>query len=357
MAKGRRTYNRDARGRFASSGGIRRGEKKASGGTAPARAKLRAARARLSEAPSPQRKGAVTRARKALKAAKAPVRMTVSRSMPLARIAKGGRRRGGRGVVAPGPASNIRPAGLRAPAGKAARNSIRPVSLGSTGRGLRGDRKRSKEAIEAYTRRLMRVQRNYSLAKQAEGAARGAAKKKAARSMQIAAAALAEYSKPRTATKPYRPATLRGRLRQIDRQMDREMKGMADAARRLGDAVTRNKGTLNSVQRALERMNAKSIADRLSPRRIDREIAGIELGIIGGRSGAKAIQRRMERAAAAAARGSKPAARARVIYGSQLAFMGAGKPATGSNNLRPGPRNSSPPPKRKRQRKPRKPRG
>ena len=357
MAKGRRSYNRDARGRFASGGGIRRGEKKASGGTAPARAKLRAAKTKLSEAPSPQRRGAVTRARKALRAAKVPVRMAVGRSKPLARIAKGGRRRGGRGVVAPGPANNIRPAGLKAPAGKAARNNIRRVGLGSVGRGFRGDRKRSRQEKQAYAGRLLRVQQNYGKARQAEKTAKGAAKKKAARSMQVAAAALAQYSRPRTAIKPYRPPTLGGRLRQIDRQMDREMKGMADAARQLGDAVSRSKSTLNAVQREIQRMNAKAIAGRLSPRRIEREIAGIELGIIGGRSGAKAIQRRMERAAAAAARGSKPAARARVIYGNQLAFMGAGKPVKGSNNLRPGPRNSSPPPKKKRQRKPRKPKG
>lgn len=60
------------------------------------------------------------------------------------------------------------------------------------------------------------------------------------------------------------------------------------------------------------------------------------------------IRRRAARATAAAAKGSKPAARARVIYGQQLAFTGAGKPSKARNNLKPGPRNTKGAPKRKR---------
>jgi hypothetical protein len=68
----------------------------------------------------------------------------------------------------------------------------------------------------------------------------------------------------------------------------------------------------------------------------------------------KAIRRRAERASQAAARGSKPAKRAQHIYANQMAFTGPGKSKAGKNNLRPGPRNTSGPPKRTR--KPRKPR-
>jgi len=64
------------------------------------------------------------------------------------------------------------------------------------------------------------------------------------------------------------------------------------------------------------------------------------------------IARRAQRAAAAAARGSKPAARAQAIYDRQLAPVlpkGKGK---GRNNIKPGPSNTKGPPKKKR--KPRK---
>lgn len=358
MAKGRRTYNRDARGRFASGsspGGSpatkakpRRGAKKPGGGTAPARAKLQGAAARLAAAPSPQRKGAVTRAKKALKAAKAPIRMKVARPTPLARIAKGGRRRGAPAV---GPANGIRASRLKA-SPRAAGNSIRPVQLSSVSKGFRGDRKRSKGEIKAYIRRLMRVQRSYSLAAQTAKTAKGAAKKKAARSMQVAAAAFAQYNRPRSKVVPFRPATMKGRIQRMERQMDREIKGITDAGNVLRNAMNRANRELKSAEWQLQRMNAKALAKRLSSRRIDRDIAAIELGIIGGRSGAKAIQRRMERAAAAAARGSKPAAKARVVYANQLAYMGAGKPAKAKSNLRPGPRNTQGPPKRRRRRKP-----
>jgi len=301
--------------------------------------------ARQAEAPSPQRKGAVTRAKKALKAAKQPIRMTIT-GRP-ARITKGGKRR----TSASGPANGIRPSRLK---GRGARNNIRPVNLGSTGRGLRGDRARSFGAIKAFTRRLMRLSRNYRKAKQLQEApsSNGKTMARAIRSQRVARAALAWYQQPRSAVVPYRPVTLRGKLKQIDRQMDRTMKDAADAVRGLSDAVKKARPTLDRISWQIQRMNADAVAKRLSPRRIDRELAGIELGIVGGRSGAKAIQRRMERAAAAAARGSKPAARARVIYANQLAAMGPGKPPQGKNTIKPGPSNTKGTPKKRRKRKP-----
>jgi hypothetical protein len=66
--------------------------------------------------------------------------------------------------------------------------------------------------------------------------------------------------------------------------------------------------------------------------------------------GAKAIKRRLARAAEGIKRGSKPAQRAQTIYMNQLAKWPGGK-ATGKNNARPGPRNTTTPPKPKRTRK------
>jgi hypothetical protein len=66
-------------------------------------------------------------------------------------------------------------------------------------------------------------------------------------------------------------------------------------------------------------------------------MAGVEMRIMGGRAGTRQIQRRAQRAAAAAARGSKAAARAREIYANQLAYMGAGKPASKVKSLSPSP--------------------
>jgi hypothetical protein len=202
----------------------------------------------------------------------------------------------------------------------------------------------------------MRVQRNYSVA-QAQKIAKGQAGRRATRSEQVARTAFAEYRRPRTRIKPYRPTTVKGRIKQIERQMDREMKGAVDATRQLSETIKKAQPGLDRARRRFERMNAQSIANRLSPNKIDRMIAGIELGTIGGRSGAGAIQRRMERAAAVAARGSRAGAKARVIYGNQLAFMGAGKPAKGSNNLKPGPNNKQGPPKKRRGGGKRKPKG
>jgi hypothetical protein len=350
----RRTYNRDAKGRFASGSApgapakTRRGAKKPTGGTAPARAKLRGAMARQAEAPSPQRKGAVTRAKKALKAAKAPVRLRLSGRPE--RIASNGRRRSIR--TASGAANSIRPSRLKP---RGARNNVRPAALGSTGRKLRGDRARSLGAIKAYTRRLMRVARNHGKAKQQQQApsSNGKAMARAIRSQRIAKAALAWYQRPRTAVVPYRPVTLRGRLKQIERQMDRSARDAVDAAKNLSDAVKKSRPKLDRISWQIQRMNADAIAKRFSSSRIDRELASIELGTIGGRSGAKAIRRRMGRAAAAAARGSRAAARARVIYGNQLAAMGPGKTSPGKNGIRPGPGNTKGTPRKRRKRKPR----
>jgi len=139
----------------------------------------------------------------------------------------------------------------------------------------------------------------------------------------------------------------------MDRQAERAVRDLDTEMKRLSDAVKSKRPRIDAMKRQLERQNARAMQQRIGKDKIDRMLAGVEIGISGTRPGAKAIQRRMQRAADAAARGSKPAARAREIYGNQLAYMGKGKPKAGKNNLRPGPRNTQGPPKRRRNRKPR----
>lgn len=153
------------------------------------------------------------------------------------------------------------------------------------------------------------------------------------------------------AVRAFNPTTPKLRIGQLERQSKRSIQELDKAMKAMSDALKAKKPKIDKIGRKLERMNAQAIERRLSSNKTDRFLAGIELGIVGGRSGAKAIQRRMQRAADAAARGSQPAARARVIYANQLAFMGAGKPKAAKNNLRPGPRNTQGKPKRKRKRR------
>ena len=135
-----------------------------------------------------------------------------------------------------------------------------------------------------------------------------------------------------------------------ERKIDRSMKQLVDTARSMRDVARAAKPKIDKISRRLERMNAQAIAGRLK-KGINGELAGMELRIMGGKSGRKAIQRRMGRAAEAAARGSKPAAKAQQIYANQLAFMGSGKAKAGRNNFRPGPRKTTGTPKRKPKRK------
>jgi hypothetical protein len=155
------------------------------------------------------------------------------------------------------------------------------------------------------------------------------------------------------AVRSFNPKTPKLKLGQLDRQVDRSIAKLDAEIKSMSNTLKKRRPAIDKAGRQLERMNAQALANRLSKNKTDRMVAGVELGIMGGRAGAKALQRRMQRAADAAARGSKPAARARSIYANQLAYMGPGKAKAGRNNLRPGPRNTQGPPKRSRSRKPR----
>lgn len=147
------------------------------------------------------------------------------------------------------------------------------------------------------------------------------------------------------AVRGFEPKSPMLRIGQLERQVERRIQDMDRSMKRASKEI---KPRADKLRNRLQRQNARAIAQRLSKDWVDRELSRIEMGITGSRPGAKAIQRRMQRAADAAARGSNPARRARSIYANQLAFMGSGKPKAAKNNLRPGPRNTQGPPKRRR---------
>lgn len=149
------------------------------------------------------------------------------------------------------------------------------------------------------------------------------------------------------AVRAFNPKTPRLRIGQLERQADRRISDIDKSMKDMKQSVSR----IKQISSRFDRMNAKAMQDRLSKSSADRFMAGIEIGILGTRKGQRVIRRRMERAAAAAARGSKPAARAQQIYANQMAFMGSGKAKAAKSNIRPGPRNTQGPPKRKRRRK------
>lgn len=162
------------------------------------------------------------------------------------------------------------------------------------------------------------------------------------------------------AVRAYRPVTAQGRAQQGQRKLRRATDQVVKATRNLLDDFKKSRPSrdalmreVNDWQKRLERRTARDIANRSDPG-VRGRIAGMRLSVTPGRmqrAGADVIRRRAARASAAAARGSKPAARAASIYGQQLAFTGSGKPAKAKSGIRPGPRNTRGTPKPKRKRK------
>jgi hypothetical protein len=163
------------------------------------------------------------------------------------------------------------------------------------------------------------------------------------------------------AIRTYNPATARGKHQLKQRQIRRATNDVLGAARNLLGNLRASRSERDALlnettmlQRKLARRTARDIADRSKPG-IKGRLA--QLGLQGSsgqmiRNGKAVIRRRAIRAARAAARGSKPAARASQIYDNQLANTGTGKPSTAKSGIRPGPRNTTGKPKKKR--KPRK---
>ena len=153
----------------------------------------------------------------------------------------------------------------------------------------------------------------------------------------------------RNAIRSYQPRTPQG-------LMDKGMRGIARGAGKVREQMQRVreiKPKVDALKTRLARLAARDIASSMR-KGIVGEMSRLSLRAQGSRltrAGVDVIRRRAARATAAAERGSKPAAKARVIYGQQLAFTGTGKPSKGRNNLRPGPRNTKGAPKKRRRRK------
>ncbi len=143
---------------------------------------------------------------------------------------------------------------------------------------------------------------------------------------------------------------MKGLDAQINRQATAGAERIKAAGQTLRDGLDKAMPKLNKLKMKLQRDNARAIADR-GKKGIDGELARIELGTIGGGMGAKAIKRRLARAAEGVKRGSKPAQKAQSIYMNQLAGGWPGGASKAKNNAKPGPRNASPPPKKRSRRK------
>jgi hypothetical protein len=153
------------------------------------------------------------------------------------------------------------------------------------------------------------------------------------------------------AVRSFNPKSPRLRSGQLGRQISREMK---DAPPSMKERLNTARGRVDAITARMDRRGARDITDRNSPDIGKRTVSEAGRNAVSNRPGVKVIQRRAQRAADAAARGSKPAQRARDIYNNQLAYTGKGRPKAAKSNLRPGPRNTQgPPPKPRKPRKPR----
>lgn len=151
------------------------------------------------------------------------------------------------------------------------------------------------------------------------------------------------------AVRSYKPQTPEGQAAQAVRRIQ-SVAGKPDTS--LKGRVRKVLDEHDKFTHKINLQHARQIANRSEPG-LKGRLAGIygrtSVGFM-NRGARDIIQGRAERAAAAAARGSKPAARAQQIYANQLAFTGSGKAAKGSNNIQPGRGNTRPPKPRRRRR-------
>ena len=359
MAKGggkRRTYTRDASGRFASSpGGGGRGKATTSrsprraarrpqvtGGTLAARSSLRRSRAKLQATPTAAQQGAVTRGTKRLRDA----RRTATRRMagPAGVLRKPKRRMTLRGAVA----FDRQMTRFQARAltdrfkggvdGEMARITLRTMGSGSGRVQIERRARRAADLAARGSKVAARAGAVYDNQLAAMGPGKAPRAKNNIRPTRVGA--------PGNRIRPYDPATISGRQDQLIRKMGKAAEEMRDSARKVKPLVNQAKG----LQRQVERSAARDIARRSAPGARGR-VARIMVANQGGQlnmAGLDVIRRRGERAAAVAGRGRAVGRKAQAIYDQQLAYAGRGGVKRGAkNNLRPGPRNTSGGPKRK----------
>lgn len=346
---------RDASGRFASKNA-------GSLGSLRSRTSLKKSRAKLAGGNnSPQQRGAVTRASRALARAQVANRRSLTGGRPSSILAKSPAKRrqagtsGSAATATPMATSAIRQTG-RLSRTTSARSSIRSFSgiVTHIGKRRRQASKAKEKQQKAFDNRVSRASAAGRQAREVitnlSSKKRLSAKDKAAlaraqKTASTSSRALKAYSQPRSKVVKYKSRGIEASISKIDRtvkSVDKFLKSIRDKT--------------DQSKRRIARMNARTIAGRLEPG-IGGQIARAELAITGTKAGLEVIRRRSERAARAAARGSKPAARAREIYATQMAATGPGKPSKGQNTVKPGPRSvkgQEPPKRKKRSRKPKK---
>lgn len=252
--------------------------------------------------------------------------------------------RDARGRFASGGSSGRLPGGTLAARASLRRSQAKLINTSTPaqrGAVTRANRK-LQEAKKASTVRM--AKRGGTVARP-KGYVRPAAKRGPANNVRATGGTLGRP--PINNVRPYRPTTVRARLKQLDRQIKSDVKKLGGNLQSMSERIKGTRAKLDQLQLKRERWNARSIVNRRK-RNVDGQVARTMLRISGTADGRKAITRRMNRALGAASRGSKPAQRAVRVYLDQLAGMGPGKPSRGRNNLRPGPRNTKGAPKRKR---------
>lgn len=346
---------RDASGRFASKNA-------GSLGSLRSRTSLKKSRAKLASGnTSPQQRGAVTRASRALASAKVASRRSLAGGRLSSTLAKSPAKRrrsgtlGSATTVTPAATSAIRQTG-RLSRTASARSAIKPFSSLATRRGMRRRQAaRAKDSRQkAFDNRVLRAgatgrQARETISnlssKKRLSATDKAALARAQKTASISSRALRAYSQPRSKVVKYKSRGIEASISKIDRTVNS-----------VGKLLKSIRDKTDQSKLRIARMNARTIAGRLESG-IGGQIARAELAITGTKAGLDVIRRRSERAAKAAERGSKPAARAREIYATQMAATGPGRLSKGQNTVKPGPRSvkgQEPPKRKKRPKKPKK---
>lgn len=346
---------RDASGRFASKNA-------GSLGSLRSRTSLKKSRAKLASGnTSPQQRGAVTRASRALAKAKVANRRSLAGGRPSSILAKSpAKRRQTATFRSAATATPMATSAIHQTGGlsrtASARSSIRSFSgmMTHAGKRRRQALKAKEKQQKAFDSRVLRAGAAGRQAREAilnlSSKKRLSAKDKAAlaraqKTVSTSSRALRAYSQPKSKVVKYKSRGIEASISKIDRtvnSVDKLLKSIRDKT--------------DQSKRRIARMNARTIAGRLEPG-IGGQIARAELAITGTKAGLDVIRRRSERAAKAAARGSRPAARAREIYATQMAATGPGRLSKGQNTVKPGPRSvkgQEPPKRKKRPRKPKK---
>lgn len=301
-----RTYNRDARGRFASGGGGGGGKGGGKGGGGKPAAKSKPAKP-ANKPKTPKAPPKTTTARGRARQAEAAARQAVK---------AGGGSRATRSLLV----------------AQRARDYYRATGTGTK-------RSRTRPTEQRPTSGIRRTG-GLQTVKPASGIRRTTGPRRA------------PLGGARNAIRTFNPTTPAGQQDQAIRQIGRAAKDLQSSSKKLKKSLE----PFKNFKREIDRQTAREIVNA-KKKGIDGEIARTILSVTPPRmlrAGQDVIRSRAARARAAADRGSRPAARALEIYGNQLAFTGSGKPSRGAKNkIVPGPRSANPVPPPKPKRKPR----